>query len=146
MHVKLLHAAPALVVVLALATAGCAVGPRPTAGRSDVQVTLTDFLIEAVPQTVPAGEVRLAVTNNGDTLHEVEVFTLPAGIDAAGLTVTNNVADTASAGMTVVDEVEGIIPGGTPSLTVNLPAGRYALICNLPTHYGLGMHSTLTVE
>ncbi|HLB44840.1 MAG TPA: hypothetical protein VJK49_05590 [Candidatus Limnocylindrales bacterium] len=146
MHISRFHAAVALMAGVSLAGAGCAAGPGPTGTRSDVTVTLTDYLIEASPTTVPAGEVRLAITNDGDTLHEVEVFTLPAGIDAAGLTVTSHVADTDSAGMEVIDEVEGIIPRGTPNLTVTLAPGRYALICNLPTHYALGMHATLTVE
>ena len=42
--------------------------------------------------------------------------------------------------------VEDIAPGTGANLTVNLPAGTYAVVCNLPGHYGQGMHADLTVE
>jgi uncharacterized cupredoxin-like copper-binding protein len=36
-------------------------------------------------------------------------------------------------------------PGGTQQLTATLTPGRYVLICNLPAHYRLGMHTVLIV-
>ena len=131
-----------LVAVAVLASA-CAGGQRPA---GDVQVALKDFSIDLSPTTVPAGQIKLAISNEGPSVHEVEIFTLPAGIDPAGLTVKDNVADTASAGLTAIDEVEDIAPSTTATLSVTLEPGRYALICNLPAHYGQGMHTVLTVQ
>jgi uncharacterized cupredoxin-like copper-binding protein len=36
-------------------------------------------------------------------------------------------------------------PTTTKSITIDLKPGHYALVCNLPGHYGLGMHVDLTV-
>ena len=33
-----------------------------------------------------------------------------------------------------------------PTLTLSLPPGQYALICNIPGHYMAGMHAALTVS
>jgi len=136
----------ALLASLILVAAACSGGPGPSGARSDVQVTLKDFSMELSDATVPAGEVRLAIANQGANIHEVEVFTLPDGVDPNSLSVTNSVADTDSAGLAVIDEVEDIAPSTSATLPVTLQPGRYALICNLPTHYQLGMHATLTVE
>ena len=76
------------------------------------------FAIAVSDSSLPAGANKLAINNAGATLHELEVFTLPAGVDAANFPVSNNVADTDSVGMTVVDEVEDIAPGTGTSLNV----------------------------
>jgi uncharacterized cupredoxin-like copper-binding protein len=134
----------ASLVGLALVVSSCGGGGQPPQG--DVQVTLKDFAIGLSRGTVPAGPTKLAITNGGATVHEVEVFALPPGADPAALTVKDNVVDTASAGLTAIDEVEDIAPSTFPTLTVTLQPGRYALICNIPGHYGLGMHALLTVR
>jgi hypothetical protein len=57
--------------------------------------------------------------------------------------------------MEVVDEIEDIPVGETPTLTVDLEPGAYALICNivqeepdgtLEAHYAEGMRTGFTVE
>ena len=35
--------------------------------------------------------------------------------------------------------------GSSQDLKVNLAAGKYVLICNLPAHYKQGMHTAFTV-
>jgi uncharacterized cupredoxin-like copper-binding protein len=72
---------------------------------------------------VPAGEVTFAVRNAGTVEHEFEIFK----------------------GAQVVDEVEGLVPGLTKSLTVTLAAGEYTFMCKLSGHDQLGMKGTLTV-
>jgi plastocyanin len=124
--------------------AACSGGPQASA--DGVPVTIRDFSVTVGSSTLPAGSNKLAIQNSGATVHELEVFTVPAGVDPAALPVVNSVADTASVGMTIVDEKEDIAPGTGASLTVNLQPGTYAFICNLPTHYGLGMHATVTVQ
>jgi uncharacterized cupredoxin-like copper-binding protein len=46
----------------------------------------------------------------------------------------------------VIDEVEDIKPGRSATLTLNLKAGRYVLLCNLAGHYPGGMHAGLRVK
>jgi len=121
-------------------------GGTPQASADGVPVTLRDFSVTVGSSTLAAGSNKLAIQNSGATVHELEVFTVPAGVDPAAIPVVNSVADTASVGMTVVDEKEDIAPGTGASLTVNLQPGTYVFMCNLPTHYGLGMHATVTVQ
>jgi uncharacterized cupredoxin-like copper-binding protein len=128
--------------VVALVIGACG-GPAPA---SEVSATLSDFGIEVSTSSVAAGSTRFAIQNEGAVIHEIEVFTLPGGVDGAQLPVANNEADTGAAGLSLIDEVEDIAPATGGSLTVSLAPGRYLLICNLPTHYELGMHQTLTVQ
>jgi len=130
---------------MALFVAACNSG-SPAASGGNVQTTLRDFAIDVSDTTLSSGEVHLAITNSGAAVHELEVFSVPAGVDAGAIPVSNSVADTDSVGMTVVDEVEDVAPSTSTNLTVNLQPGTYAFICNLPTHYGLGMHTVVTVE
>jgi len=52
----------------------------------------------------------------------------------------------------VIDEIEDIPVGETQSLTVDLEAGKYVLICNIydeaeaEAHYAEGMRTAFTVE
>ena len=43
-------------------------------------------------------------------------------------------------------EVSELDPGKSGSLTVDLKAGKYLLICNVPGHYGAGMWAEFTVN
>ena len=75
--------------------------------------------------TVPAGSVTFSVRNAGSEEHEFEIFK----------------AD----GTTVIDEIEGLVPGLTKSLTVTLAPGTYPFMCKLNGHDQLGMKGTITV-
>ena len=115
-------------------------------GSSDaIEVTLDDFSISPSTTTAETGEITFSATNEGSETHEFEIFTVPEGVDPSALEVSDDAADTGAAGMTVVDEVEDIAPSTTAELTVNLEAGAYALICNLPGHYAEGMVTEFTV-
>jgi uncharacterized cupredoxin-like copper-binding protein len=76
--------------------------------------------------------------------HEFEVFVVPEGVDADNLPMDGDVA-TADETLEVVDEIEDIAPGTSATLNLNLDAGTYAVICNLPGHYANGMHTTFAV-
>jgi Sulfocyanin (SoxE) domain len=41
---------------------------------------------------------------------------------------------------------EGIAPGAASWVSLDLPTGRYELICNLPGHYAMGMFTGLNVR
>ena len=45
-----------------------------------------------------------------------------------------------------VGETGDLAAGATKSISLNLKAGHYALICNLPGHYKLGQHTDFTVR
>ncbi|MGD2060444.1 MAG: cupredoxin domain-containing protein [Acidimicrobiia bacterium] len=104
-----------------------------------IRATLSDSAIELDQSSVPSGTISISVTNEGSMVHEIEVF---AG-DQTDLPVTQGVADTSS--LDLVDEIEDIVPGTSVTLDLDLPAGEYVILCNLPGHYQMGMVTRLTV-
>jgi uncharacterized cupredoxin-like copper-binding protein len=104
-----------------------------------IRATLSDSAIELDQSSVPSGTISISVTNEGSMVHEIEVF---AG-DQTDLPVTQAVADTSS--LDLVDEIEDIVPGTSVTIDLDLPAGEYVILCNLPGHYQMGMVTRLTV-
>ncbi|MGB8360853.1 MAG: cupredoxin domain-containing protein [Acidimicrobiia bacterium] len=126
-----------LLSVLAV-VAGCG-DAAPAGPVTDVTATLTDDGITLDSATVPSGRVSFEITNEGNAVHEFEIFTGRAD----DLTVENNVAVTAS--LDLIDEVEDIVPGMSLTLDVTLEPGEYVIICNLPGHVTNGMVVDLDV-
>ena len=129
--------------VLLIATALAGYGARHHAAVPQLGVTVRDFHIGA-PRTVSAGELRIAVHNEGPDTHELLLIrtdraSLPLRRD--GLTVDEDAIEHELTG-----EVEGTQPGKTDSKTLDLAPGRYELICNMAGHYRGGMHTTLVVR
>jgi len=131
-----------LAATAALSVAACSGSSKP----ADVRVGLKDFAVTVSTASVPSGDTTFSISNEGPSIHEVEVFKVPEGVDVAALLVSAGVADTDGPGLTLVDEVEDIAPSTTGTLKVKLDPGRYALICNLPAHYEQGMFATLDVK
>lgn len=107
--------------------------------------------ITVSPSSVGAGEVSFRVLNAGTVVHELVILPLPssgAGSRATGADGT--VSETGSLGEASATcgegTGEGIAPGAAAWVTLQLPAGRYELICNLPGHYASGMFAELDVR
>jgi uncharacterized cupredoxin-like copper-binding protein len=112
----------------------------------DVGVAEKDFSISLDSSSAPAGEVTFTVANAGPSVHEFVVFKTDLAADQLPTDNKGDV-DESGAGVTHIDEIEDIAAGSTDStLKVDLESGAYVLICNLPGHYGLGMHTAFTVE
>jgi uncharacterized cupredoxin-like copper-binding protein len=113
----------------------------PAAG-SQVDVALgapSELAMQLSAAEATAGSVTFHVHNAGKVTHEFVV--IRSTEDAAHLPMENGEAsEDGNQG-----EVEDLAPGATKDLTLNLPAGHYSLICNLPGHYAGGMHADLTV-
>jgi uncharacterized cupredoxin-like copper-binding protein len=110
-------------------------------GNADVQVSLRDDAVTLDPNSAGAGSITFSATNDGTATHEIEVFR--GDVDPATLPVEDNVASTE--GLELVDEIEDITPGSSADLTVDLDAGAYVVMCNLPGHFARGMYSTFEV-
>jgi uncharacterized cupredoxin-like copper-binding protein len=138
-HLRRWLAVP-MILGLVLVTASCS-------GDDDggVGVTLADFTVTPDPDSAPAGEVTFDVTNDADQIHEFVVFKTDLAPDQLPTEEGGDV-DEAGEGVELVDEIEDIEGGSTQSLTVNLDAGKYVLICNLPGHYAQGMHAGFSVS
>lgn len=102
--------------------------------------------------TAGKGTVSFLAFNRGSISHELVVLPLsdtqtvgtrPGGGD-------NKVDETGSLGEASTTNGkgtgEGIAPGASSWVTMDLAPGRYEVLCNLPGHYAAGMYSELTVS
>jgi uncharacterized cupredoxin-like copper-binding protein len=108
---------------------------------SAVTVTMgspDEYSMVPEPTEVAAGTVTFTVVNDGEMEHEMVVIKTDKG--AANLGTESGEADETGA----VDEIV-LGPGEQGTLVVDLEAGAYALVCNLPGHYAAGMYADFTV-
>jgi uncharacterized cupredoxin-like copper-binding protein len=122
------------------------------AAGTSIDVSLQEFSILPDADSAAAGPLTFHVTNNGqDHEHEFVIIrtdlapeALPTGSDES---VSEDEVD-------AVDEVEGLQPGESGDVTVDLDAGSYVFICNVvedisgqqESHYQLGMRRGFTVQ
>jgi uncharacterized cupredoxin-like copper-binding protein len=114
-------------------------------GGGGIGATLADYSITLDESSAAAGDVTFDVTNDAEQPHEFVVMSTDLG-EADLPTDENGDVDETGEGIEVVDEIEDIEAGSSPSLTVNLDAGNYVILCNLPGHYRQGMHTSFTVS
>ncbi len=97
----------------------------PAAGPQVVDVALSNFVIE-MPDTLPAGPTRFAITNNGQALHN---FVIEGNGQSKKL--ANNLQ-----------------PGQSGFLNIDLAPGVYTIYCPVGdgAHRKQGMELTLTVQ
>lgn len=140
--------AVSMVVGLALVAASCGDddGGDGTAADGTVSATLADYSITLDQNSAPAGDVTFEVTNEAEQIHEFVVLQTDLAADALPTDDAGDVNEAGDPGIVLVDEIEDIEGGATPTLPVTLDAGSYVLICNLPGHYAEGMHTGFTVE
>jgi uncharacterized cupredoxin-like copper-binding protein len=149
--------------VLAVAAAGCGGGsydqqsntgalakkPQP-AGQPQVKsateatgpqiaTTLAEWKVGASAPQAKAGKVTFAAQNTGKAPHELVVIKTDKPADQLGS--GTRVSEKGNIG-----ETGDVAPGQRKTVSIKLKPGHYALICNLPGHYKLGMHTDLTVR
>jgi uncharacterized cupredoxin-like copper-binding protein len=137
------------VLVIAAGCAGASTGSSPSAaasasaaGGAPVAVELSEWKVVPSPATASAGSLTFAVKNAGTQTHEFVVVKTDLKADA--LPVVDHKIDEST--LTPVDEIEDIAAGATPTLSVDLDAGHYVLLCNIETHYEQGMHADFDVS
>jgi uncharacterized cupredoxin-like copper-binding protein len=122
--------------VTARAASTTAAGNPAPASR--VAVGLREFSVRPSSTTGRAGRVTFDVRNAGSIPHEFVVLRTdkPAGdlLKGARADESGNVGETGD-----------LQPGQAKTIRLDLKAGRYALICNLPGHYSAGQHTDFTV-
>jgi uncharacterized cupredoxin-like copper-binding protein len=138
-----------LLVPIALALPACS---DDGGDASTVDVTLQEFAVVPGSSSAPAGSVTFNVTNDGPE-DEHEFVVIRTDLSPVDLpTVEDGSVDEEGEGLEPVNEIEGIPVGETQTLTVDLDAGSYVLICNIydedeqESHYQEGMRVAFTVE
>ncbi len=119
----------------------------------DVDVKLTEWSIKTDKVEAPSGQVNFSMENEGSVVHEFVV--VKTDLAPEQLPVDDDgMFDERGKGLTFVDEVEDVDPGGgTAKLTVDLKPGEYLLVCNkppvprenLPAHWAEKMYTPFTV-
>ena len=135
--------------LLVLATAaGTLVFAACSSGGSKADVTITEKEFSVTPSAahLSPGSVKIKVTNAGDATHELVAFRTDLPEAGLPLNAKGDRIDEEGTGITHLDpEAEDVAPGKSKTITIDLAKGRYVFVCNLPTHYGQGMHAVVTV-
>jgi uncharacterized cupredoxin-like copper-binding protein len=128
-------------------TGGLTVPTTAAGSGTTVNVVVSDtkgldgaMTMVVTPPTAPAGKVTFVVKNTGTIKHEFVVLDVDTAFDALPV-ADDEVSEDANIG-----EIGDIAAGQTESLTLDLGAGKYALVCNIAKHYGLGMRAGFTVS
>ena len=128
-----------------LTLTGC--GAATTAPKDNPVVHIIDnAMIQKVDiTTVHPGKVTFMVTNNDNVIHEAVL--MKTDMAASALTMMSGAdskmnEDTAGVH---VGEVE-VEAGATGSVTMDLTAGKYVLLCNEIDHYKAGMFTAFEVK
>lgn len=111
-------------------------------GASTVTATLTEFAIALDADSAAAGEVTFESVNDGALPHELAIVRS----DAASGDLPQEGAVVDESQIEIVARTSEIAADGNESLTANLEAGNYVLICNIAGHYAGGMHTSFTVN
>jgi uncharacterized cupredoxin-like copper-binding protein len=114
------------------------------------------FITPSPTKTSGVHFIMFNVTNVGPSLaHQFIVIGLKKGQTYDSLPISTNPTskfygrvdeDALAPFIKGAIQEERLPPGGSSSLLVWLPSGEYALICNVPGHYLLGMRSPFTVN
>ena len=123
----------AAIAVLVLVLAACGgsaattvpsvAAPGSPAAGGPIDVAASEFAFTPSTLAIDAGQVTFHVRNTGALEHEFEILR----------------------GETVIDEIEGLVPGLERDLALTLEPGEYVYVCRLAGHEESGMKGTLTV-
>ena len=154
-----------IVIVSSLALVACGGGDNGDDGGSSssdstvVNIMMTDigdsYTMVPDKSSVPAGSVKFVAVNEGLLEHELLVLKLDnMDVDLASLIVDGALpegegseAETIPGAGAIIGEIEpeDLQPDQTNNVTFDLAAGDYVLLCNIETHYQLGMWTMFTV-
>lgn len=136
----------AAVVGTTVSTAGCGSGEitDDTSPDGVVAVEVGEWYVRPETSTALDGPVEFDVVNEGTMPHEFVV--VRTDVAPGKIPVSGGVFDEDDESIEVVAEIVEWKSGESRQLVVDLDAGKYQLVCNLPGHYALGMWAGFTVS
>ena len=125
--------------LMLIISSGCSPVTRP------IMATLTDGVIQLSRNTATAGNTPFEIINKtgGNLKHEFVIIKTDLPFDQFPKNADGTVDEEK---LTSSGEQGDIEPGQTVYLTVNLHPGHYVMMCNLPGHFAMGMHTEFTVS
>ncbi len=106
-----------------------------------VTVGTTEYAFMPTALAAKPGKFTVTLDNKGSIPHEFVLLKTDEAPDALKVDGSAKVSEKGSVGE--VSETDG---GKTKTSTIDLKAGKYVFVCNIPGHYGDGMRGTLTVK
>jgi uncharacterized cupredoxin-like copper-binding protein len=128
-------------------------------GGGEVNVVLSEWVVEPDLRSVDAGEVTFVVDNQGGEPHELVVVEADSPDDLP-VADDDSFDEEAFGEDNVLGEVEDVATGDSEELSLDLEPGSYVLLCNVVeepgememepgtsfSHFANGMHASFTVE
>ena len=115
------------------------------ASPQTVNASLSEWNVGLSRTTLPAGTYTFKISNAGTMEHELIAFRTGSPSAVLPTDVKSDVEEESPAIVKATDG-DDLAAGGTQTRTIDLTKpGTYVFLCNLPGHYKLGMHTTVTV-
>ena len=130
------------VMALALLLAACSNPADSAPAGSQVVAELSDYKITVNVPSVKAGKIKIGVRNLAAMEHSFQVLKTDLAPD--NLPVDGASAKAKEDGK--VGEIASIPAGKSASVTIDLVPGKYVFICNIASHYQLGMRTGFAVD
>lgn len=115
-------------------------------GATALTIVMSDYAFTPKNATAAAGEVTLTAPNQGKVVHELVLIRTDLPASKLPTESSGDVNENAFPESRLPGEISETQPGSTGTLTVNLPAGRYIMLCNVSGHYQKGMVGNLVVR
>ena len=128
--------------IATLLVVSCSQAADTVPADAQVVVTLKDTSIGTSVPSIKAGTIKFAVQNSGSMAHEFDLIKTDLAPDK--LPVDGGSAKAKEDGL--VKQVQNIGVGKVATVSADLAAGHYVIICNVPGHYQLGMRTELRVD
>ena len=130
----------AVLTALTISLGAAAAAPARVQAPAKVSVVLKEWKLIPSSARIRAGKVTFVVKNAGALEHEFVVLRTDAHHHALAVK-GGEAVETGLKG-----EIERVSPGQQRTITLNLKAGKYVLICNLLGHYKAGQYAALRVS
>jgi uncharacterized cupredoxin-like copper-binding protein len=127
---------------LLLVSNACSQGMEPLPADVNVIVDMKEYSITLSVPTIKAGTIKFGIRNNGTMVHDFDLYKTDLAFDK--LPTDGGTAKVKMDGL--VKQMINISAQRSTTLSADLTAGSYVIICNVAGHYQLGMRAALKVE
>ena len=120
----------------------CSQAMDPLPSDVSVIVDMKEYAITLSVASVKAGTIKFGIRNNGTMVHDFDLIKTDLGFDK--LPIDGGSAKAKDDGL--VKQMINIAANRSTTLSADLAAGSYVIICNVAGHYQLGMRVAFKVE